>query len=221
MRIISLRSLFLFISLQLWILNLYGQDQYLIMTRERHIGTSPTTLAEVPLAIAVDIITEKLAAPAPVERKIREGSLVKVISSGETGKEKNKGRLDILSDSVISVGSGAIIINDIEKIFVKSVFSKVSGPVITCAGVAGTIFTTPWFLESLTLFNGGVLQILGGFILVPIAASAVIGCAVASIMGLVYFINGRVFNIADNRLNNREGWRIHVVSAYSVIPQGP
>jgi hypothetical protein len=218
---IRLRSLLLFTSLQLWVLNLYGQDQYLLMTRERHIYTSPTTLAEVPVAIAVDIIAEKLPAPAPVERKIREGALVKVISYGEAGKEKNKGRLDILNDSVISVGSGTIFINDIDKIFVKSVFSKVSGPVITCAGVAGTVLTIPWFLESLTLFNGGVLQVLGGFVLVPIAAAAAIGCAVTSIIGIVYFINGRVFNIADNRFNNREGWRINIASAYSATSQGP
>jgi hypothetical protein len=218
---IRLRSLLLFTSLQLWVLNLYGQDQYLLMTRERHINTSPTTLAEVPVAIAVDIIAKKLPAPAPVERKIREGALVKVISYGEAGKEKNKGRLDILNDSVISVGSGTIFINDIDKIFVKSVFSKVSGPVITCAGVAGTVLTIPWFLESLTLFNGGVLQVLGGFVLVPIAAAAAIGCAVASIIGIVYFINGRVFNIADNRFNNREGWRINIASAYSATSQGP
>ena len=217
---INLRALFLLPGLLLFFPCLDGQEQYLVMTRERHRNTSPTTLAELPAAVAVDIISQKLPAPEPVIRKIREGVQVKIISHGDAGKEKASGRLDILNDSTISVGSGKIPIDDIDKIFVRSVFSKVSGPVITCAGVAGTVFTIPWFIESLTLLNGGVLQALGGLVLVPLAAAAVAGCAVSSILGIVYLLNGRVFNTAGNWHTGREGWHIHVASRYVPSPPG-
>ncbi len=214
-----MKKLILFLTLQVFIPGLSGQDQYLLLTRERYRGTSPSTLAELPLAIAIDIIEAQLPEPEPVEKRIKEGTNVKV-RSYQAGKKKIKGKLDILNDSVISIGTSTVLINDIDKIHVRSVFSKVSGPFITGAGVAGTIYMTPFLIESLTLFSGGPLKVLGGMILVPLAAAAVIGCAVVAVSGIIYFINGRVFNTRDNLNNRYDGWQISVVTGYSGLPPG-
>jgi len=216
-----MRTLILSLSLQLFILNLYGQDQYLLMTRERHRGITHTSLAEVPVAIAIDILDEHLPKPKPVERRIQEGIPVKVISSGSDGREKNKGRLEILNDSAISVGTSIVLINDIDKIFVRTTFSKVSGPVISGGGIAGTIFMVPVFIESITLFEGEALAALAGLFVVPFTAAALAGCAVAAIGGIIYFINGRVFNTWDNWYSSIDGWEIYVADNHSETPPGP
>ncbi len=132
----------------------------------------------------------------PVERKIREGTLVKV-RSYEAGREKIKGRLDILNDSTISVGTNMVLINDIERISARTTFSKVSGPVISGAGITGTIFMTPVFIESLSLIGEEAVMALVGFFLVPMAAAALIGSVVAAAMER---INNVIFSPDDTRV---------------------
>jgi len=90
-----------------------------------------------------------------------------------------------------------------------------TGIAIKYAGIAGTIFMTPLFIESLTLFNGNVFIVLGGIMVVPIAAGALIGCAAAAIGGIIYFINGNFYNARRMSYNDKRGWRIQVVSNYS------
>ena len=208
-----MKKLLLLFSMQVFILSVSGQDDYLLLTRERNLGPSASSLKDLPAVIAYEIIEDHLIKPKPAQRRIREGMKVKVKTYGPV-RSKFKGELDILNDSVINVGSTSVSINNIRKISVRTTFSKVTGPIISGAGIAGTIFMYPLFIESLTLFNGNLLMLLGGLMVVPIAASGLIGCAIAAIGGIVYFITGNVYNTTGPRQYNPRKWQIHVVNNY-------
>jgi hypothetical protein len=206
-----MKKLLLLFIMQVFILNVSGQNDYLLLTRERNLGPSASSLKDVPAVIAYEIIEDHLIKPKPAQRRIREGMKVKVKTYGPV-RSKFKGELDILNDSVINVGTASVNINNIRKIAVRTTFSKVSGPIISGAGIAGTIFMYPLFIESLTLFSGNVLMLLGGLMIVPIAASGLIGCTFAAIGGIIYFINGNVYNTTGPRNYNPRKWQIHVVN---------
>lgn len=209
-----MKKLVLLLSMQVFILSLSGQDDYLLLTRERNISPSASNLQELPAVITYELVKDHIPKPKPVERKIKEGMKIKVrTNTPERGKIK--GQLDILNDSTINVGTTSVNIGDIKKISFRTTFSKVSGPIISGAGITGTVFMTPLFIESLTLFNGNVFMVLGGIMVVPIAAGALIGCAVAAIGGIIYLINGNVYNARRMSYNDTRGWQIQVVSNYS------
>ena len=126
----------------------------------------------------------------------------------------------LLDDSTISVGTTAVLIDDIKKISVRTTFSKVSGPIISGGGVAGTIFLTPLFIKSLAFFGEGVLQVFAGIMVVPIAAAGLAGCAVAAIGGIVYFINGNVYKARHGWDNYSTGWQIQVADNDYKQPPG-
>ena len=90
-----------------------------------------------------------------------------------------------------------------------------SGPIISGAGIAGTIFMYPLFIESLSLFSGNILMVLGGLMVVPLTAGAFFGCACAAIGGIIYFIKGNVYNTTSAWKYNPRKWQIHVVNNYS------
>jgi hypothetical protein len=209
-----MKKLILLLSVQVFILSLSGQDDYLLLTRERNLRPSASTLKEVPAVIAYELIEDHLIKPKPAQRKIKEGMKIKV-KSYAPGKTKIMGNLEILNDSMINVGSSSININNIRKISVRTTFSKVSGPIISGAGIAGTIFTTPLFLESLTLFNGNIFMVFGGLMVVPFAAGALLGCACAAIGGIIYFIKGNAYNTTSAWKNDPRKWQIQVVNNYS------
>jgi len=200
--------------MQVFILSLSGQDDYLLLTRERNLRPSASTLEEVPAVIVYELIEDHLIKPKPAQRKIKEGMIIKV-KTYAPGNTKVMGNLEILNDSMINVGSSSININNIRKISVRTTFSKVSGPIISGAGIAGTIFTTPLFLESLTLFSGNIFMVFGGLMVVPLAAGALMGCACAAIGGIIYFIKGNAYNTTGAWKNDSGKWQIKVVNNYS------
>ncbi len=206
-----MKRLLLVFIMQVFILGVSGQDDYLLLTRERNLGPSASSLKDLPAVIAYEIIEDHLIKPKPAQRMIREGMKVKVKTYGPV-RSKFKGELDILNDSVINVGATSVNINNVRKISVRTTFSKISGPIISGAGIAGTIFMYPLFIESLALFNGTVLMLLGGLMIVPIAASGLIGCAVAAIGGIIYFINGNAYNTTGPRHYNPRKWQIHIIN---------
>ena len=205
-----MKKLLLLFIIHVFILSVSGQDKYLLLTRERNLSPSASSLKDVPAVIAYEIIEDHLIKPKPAQRRIREGMKVKVKTYGPV-RNKFKGELDILNDSVINVGTISVNINNVRKIYVRTIFSKVTGPIISGAGIAGTIFMYPLFVESLTLFSGSALMLLGGLMIVPIAASGLIGCVCAAIGGIIYFINGNVYNTTGPRHYNPRKWQIHVV----------
>ena len=205
-----MKKLLLLFIIHVFILSVSGQDKYLLLTRERNLSPSASSLKDVPAVIAYEIIEDHLIKPKPAQRRIREGMKVKVKTYGPV-RSKFKGELDILNDSVINVGTISVNINNVRKIYVRTIFSKVTGPIISGAGIAGTIFMYPLFVESLTLFSGSALMLLGGLMIVPIAASGLIGCVCAAIGGIIYFINGNVYNTTGPKHYNPRKWQIHVV----------
>jgi hypothetical protein len=107
-----MKSLIIFICLQGFVINLFSQNEYLILTYVKH-----------PRII----------------KKIPEGNRVKIQSiSGDKGKIK--GRLEIISDSAIVVGSDSIFLNNIKKITVKRTVTNIAGPVAAGAGVGVAIW---------------------------------------------------------------------------------
>jgi hypothetical protein len=209
-----MKKMVLLLSMQVFILSLSGQDDYLLLTRERNLRPSASTLEEVPAVIVYELIEDHLIKPKPAQRKIKEGMIIKV-KTYAPGNTKVMGNLEILNDSMINVGSSSININNIRKISVRTTFSKVSGPIISGAGIAGTIFTTPLFLESLTLFSGNIFMVFGGLMVVPLAAGALMGCACAAIGGIIYFIKGNAYNTTGAWKNDSGKWQIKVVNNYS------
>lgn len=216
-----MKNLIMFLGMQAFILSLSAQEEYLILTRERDLAPRASRLAELPAAVAYELLLkDHMPKVKPVERKIKEGVRVKV-RTYEANRGKIKGRLDIISDSTISVGTRAVILTDIRKIFVKTTFSQVAGPIISGGGVAGTILITPAFFESLALFEGTAIEVLAGIFVVPMVGAAVIGCACAAMGGIIYFLKGRVFNTVDNWYSRTDGWQLKIAQNFSKPPPGP
>ncbi len=200
--------------MQVITLSLWGQEDYLLLTKERDLSPSASSLEDLPAVIAFEIIEDHLIKPKPAQRRIREGMKIKVKTYSPYMK-KLVGNLQILNDTMINVGTSIVNINNIRKITVRTTFSRVTGPIISGAGIAGTIFMYPIFIESLSLFSGNVLMLLGGLMIVPIAASGLIGCAIAAIGGIIYFINGNAYNTTGPRHYHPRKWQIQIVNSHS------
>jgi len=198
----------LLVLMHAFILVTSAQHTYLLLTRKHTVAYSSTEPVDVLIAIG-EVLAEDII--PDVKKKVKEGTRVKV-RSGETGKGKIKGRLEILNDSTIQVGDRIVPIKNIERLFVQTPFSQVSGPVISSAGIAGIIFITPIFINSFSLFEGAALSVIAGIFMVPVTAAAIVCCTVATIGGTIYFINGRVYNIKDKWHKRKGGWRIQVAN---------
>lgn len=195
--------------MQVFILSIYSQDKYLLLTRERKIEYHRSTLGELLVSNVLEHTKDNLPKLKLVERKIKEDTFIKV-RSYKTGKEKIKGKFNILNDSTIMVGSETIFLNDIKKIYVKTTFSKVAGPVLIGVGVIGTIYFTPVLNVTLDLLSDeGIVAVIGVF-LVPMAALAVIGSAGFVVAGILYTTIGTYYNILGPGYSSKHCWQIKV-----------
>ena len=200
------KMLILLVLMQAFILVASGQHSYLLLTRKHTVAHSSTEPVDVLIAIG-EVLAEDII--PDVKKKVKEGTRIKV-RSGEAGRRKIKGRLDILNDSTIRLGDMNIMIDDVERLFVKTTFSQISGPVITGAGIAGIVLLTPVFISSFALFEGSAIAVIAGIFAVPVTAAGIICCTVATVEGTMYFVNGRVYNIKDKRHRRGGGWKISV-----------
>ena len=122
-----MKKLVLLLGMQVFILNLSGQNDYLLLTRERNIRPSASKLEELPVVIAYELIEDHIPKPKPVERKIKEGTKI-IVRTDTPERARIKGRLDILNDSTINVGTTSVNIEDTRGWQIQ-VVNTYSGPV--------------------------------------------------------------------------------------------
>jgi len=186
-----MKTVFLFIFLHGIVLNLFCQSEYLLLTR--------------------------IKAPDRV-KKIPEGRMVK-IKTIYTYKETMKGRLDILNDSLISVGNDSIPVNEIRKITVRTKSTNIAGPLVTCAGIG----LTKWGFNKLysTTFNvagpNNFIEFLGlvcGIVFSPGPIFIGYG-SILTVAGIVIFLHGQ-----DFKTYGKQAWSVKVAKDCDILSSG-
>jgi hypothetical protein len=157
-----MKKLCIFICLQGIVLSLFGQTDYLLLTRK-------TILFKT--------------------KKIPEGTMVNIkpiISDRET----LKGKLEILNDSTIAADGDTILVNNIKIIRVKNTASNVTGGFVTAASLGMTIYCIYMVPEMLPLdteyYPLALVQVLG----VILGVSAIVGGIIYTAVGIFILING-------------------------------
>lgn len=113
------------------------------------------------------------------EKSIQEGKRIKVVG---LDTKKSRGDLNIINDSVISVGTDTLLINDIGRInyrppvrFVSGALLTITGGVLSSYGItiihdtSGTyvnflavVFGAPVFVTGMAVFSSGILLMVKG-----------------------------------------------------------
>jgi len=204
-----MRNLILFLIFPGFFTGVSAQGDYLLLTKVRKIIVNAGTDAGIPVNITYESVEYFNPKFRPIGRKIREGTMIRVRSYDLTN-DRIKGRLDIVNDSLINVGTNTILIEDIRKISARTTFTSISGPIVSGAGIAGTFYMVPLFIDALALLTGEGFIVIAGIILLPVATAALVGCAGAAVGGIIYFITGFVYKTRYNWFNDSGGWHIQV-----------
>ena len=180
-----MKKIFILICLQGFVLCLFGQNDYLLLSRARG-----KTHQEV--------------------KEIHEGKKVRIIST-ISSEEIMRGKLEILNDSVLSVGGDSIFVNNIKKISVKTSSTYFGGGVLIAASLGAVGFGTYVLLYILPLEESHIvlLQIFG-----CIGSVALIGTGIAfTIGGILIMSIGKSY-----KAYGKYAYSVRVAHAQTIIP---
>jgi len=180
-----MKKIFILICLQGFVLCLFGQNDYLLLSRARgktHQGV----------------------------KEIHEGKKVRIIST-ISSEEIMRGKLEILNDSVLSVGGDSIFVNKIKKISVRTSSTYFGGGFLI-AGSLGIIGLGIYVLsESLPLVDNLLVML------------QLFGCAVglgSIVIGIAYTVGGiLVLSIGKSyKAYGKYAYSIRVAHDQTIIP---
>lgn len=158
-----MKRVIFFLFLQGLALSIFGQKDYLLLTRGRLI---------------------------PIERKIKEGSMV-TIRPIFSDKGPIRGKLEIYSNNSIGVGGDTILVSNIRKLMIRNPASTILGGAVICMGLTMAIGGSIWF-SNIKLDDNPIIamfQVLGATILFGIAGAGV----VYTVAGVVLLTRGIVY----------------------------
>jgi hypothetical protein len=159
-----MKRLIIFICLQGIALALFGQNDYLLLVR----GKSQQRI-----------------------RKIPEGKMVN-IKPILYNRETLKGKLEILTDSVIAVAGDTILVDNIKRIRIKTTATNVIGGVATTLGLTASIIGI-WGIIALTPLDPDsyvtIMEAIGLIFVIPFATGGIL----YTVIGVLILANGRSY----------------------------
>ena len=187
----SMKTVILIIYFSIIVLNTSGQEKYLKLTGEKH--------------NFINIFG------GIIEKKIQEGAHVKIRSTSE---EHNiiRGKLEIVNDSVIAMNGDSILVNNIEKIWVRNTSTYIIGGVLTAESLALSIIGIYGISQMLPVDPNELIALFQVFAIF-LGAASVVGGIIMTVVGISILANGRSY-----KTYGRSAYSISVAYDKTTIP---
>ena len=180
----SMKAVILFICFSIIDLNTSGQGKYLKLTGEK--SDFPNILGGI-----IGGLIERKDAGLIIEKKVPEGTNVKIKSTAEEHKII-RGKLEIVNDSVIAMNGDSILVNNIEKIWVKNTSTYIIGGVLTAASLASSIYIIYGISEMMPIDSNSTIAFFQVFAIF-LGAASVVGGIILTAVGISILANGRSY----------------------------